>query len=423
MQVAQLGLPVAVLAAQANPHSNFPGNCIKQSKSFRGKSTPRLFFPFLHPIIKPNLLNCFVGNFFTDVLVISLTMINVLDGVMAHMIKNRVLVSILILLVILGSGPVLTGVEVTAVLAQTVVDLLPENNLVENPWFRNGNRPSLEGWTDAAGENAIWSLSQKQSNPSPDEVVGTSARLAFGSGQGGGTGQGGVDSYLYQVIEADPSLTHLQFKIHWVTQWIDQAAVTIYGGNSVNGPWTAVWVPLDVDQSTSSGGAWTQTELLDTTIAEGFPFYKIELFGRYPDGRQQGAKYTGVYFNVDGEAGAVVEPPPAPTEEPAQPEPTTPPPAETAVSPTNTPAATAVPEEAQPTAEPETIAAVASTPEPEPTQPAPRPTRVRETAVPDNNITPTNNTNTPSPIYLAIIVILLLLVIVLGIGWARAARS
>ncbi|WP_420628175.1 hypothetical protein [Candidatus Leptofilum sp.] len=330
------------------------------------------------------------------------------------MIKNRVLVSILILLALLGSG--------TAVLAQTIVDPLPENNLIENPWFREGNRPSLAGWTDAAGNNVIWSLSQKQSNPSPDQVIGTSARLAFGSGQGGGTGQDGVDSYLYQVVAADPSLTHLQFKIHWVTQWIDRAAVTIYGGSSADGPWTAVWVPLDIDQSTSTGGAWTQTELLDTTISEGFPFYKVELFGRYPEGRQQGAKYTGVYFAIDGNGGEVAETLPTPTEAASQPEPTAQAAAETALPPTNTPMPTAVPDEAQPTAEPDAAVAVAATPEPDPTQPAPRPTRVlRETAVPDINIPPTNNT--PSTIYLIIIGILLLLVIVLGIGWARAARN
>ncbi|WP_420642510.1 hypothetical protein [Candidatus Leptofilum sp.] len=330
------------------------------------------------------------------------------------MIKRRVLVWIFLILTLLGST--------AAVLAQTIVDPLPENNLIENPWFREGNKPSLTEWTDAAGSNVIWSLSQKQSNPSPDEIIGTSARLAFGSGQGGGTGQGGVDSYLYQVVAADSSLTHLQFKIHWVTQWIDRAAVTIYGGNSADGPWTAVWVPLEIDQSTSTGGAWTQTELLDTTIAEGFPFYKVELFGRYPEGGRQGVKYTGVYFSVDGNAGEVADAPPSPTEESSQPEPTAQPPAETAVPPTNTPMPTAVPEEAQPTMESAAAVAIAATPELDPTEPAPRPTRVeRETAVPDTNPAPTAN-NTPSPIFLVILGILLLLVIILGIGWARATR-
>ena len=329
---------------------------------------------------------------------------------MLRMFKSRLLY-LLLLIVLLGSS--------TAVFAQTVVAPLPDNNLIQNPWFRNGNQPSLEAWTDAAGSNVIWSLSQKRSNPSPDDVSGTSARLAFGSGQGGGTGEGGVDAYLYQVVAADPALTHLQFKIHWVTQWIDRATVTIYGGSSENGPWTAVWVPLDVDQTTTSGGAWTQTELLDTTIAAGFPFYKIELFGRYPAGRQQGVKYTGVFFSTDGNAGEVATPPPAePTATTAAPgpEPTLVPAEETALSPTNTPAP-----QIEDTAEPETAVSAATTAQPELTRPAARPTRqASPTPFANAAVTPANDSI--SPVYLVVIGVLLLVVIFLGIGWARAAR-
>lgn len=330
---------------------------------------------------------------------------------MTFLKKFRLFV-LLFLLAWLGAG--------TAVLAQTIVEPLPDNNLIQNPWFRSGNQPSLDGWTDAAGTNVIWSLSQKPSNPSPDQVIGTSARLAFGSGQGGGTGQAGVDAYLYQVVAADPNLTHLRFKIHWVTQWIDRAAVTIYGGDSADGPWTAVWTPLEINQATSTGGAWTQTDLLDTTIAQGFPFYKIELFGRYPDGRQQGAKYTGVYFAVDSSAGSAAESAPA---EPTQPPLPTSAPAAEATSPTRPGRATAVPptSAASPTTVAEETAVAATSPQPEPTQPPARPTRqIRPTPVPDAGIAPGGDTI--SPFYLGVIVVLLLMVVVLGIGWARAAR-
>lgn len=331
--------------------------------------------------------------------------------------RNRLFVLLLTLFVLLGSG--------TAVFAQTIVEPLPDNNLIQNPWFRSGNQPSLAGWTDAAGSNVIWSLSQKPSNPSPDEVLGTSARLAFGSGQGGGTGQGGVDAYLYQVVAADPALTHLRFKTQWVTQWIDRATVTIYGGSSADGPWTAVWTPLDVNQNTSSGGAWTQTELLDITISEGFPFYKVELFGRYPDGRQQGVKYTGVFFAVDGNAGEITAaeatvpvatlPPPdsAVTEQ----EPTARPGRGTAVPPTNTPIPTTAPDNAGLG----TAVAAVNTPLPEPTQPPARPAQPTRTEPRQEPISTTTNTGI-SGVYLGIIVVLLLLVIVLGIGWVRSAR-
>ncbi len=332
---------------------------------------------------------------------------------MHRLISTRLPLLLLTIFLLLGSS--------TAVFAQTDADSLPDDNLVQNPWFRNGNQPSLDGWLDTAGNNAIWSLSQKRSNPTPDQVVGTSARLAFGSGQGGGVGQDGVDAYLYQVVAADPSLTHLKFKIHWVTQWIDKATVTIYGGGSADGPWTAVWVPLDIDQSTSSGGAWTQTELLDTTIAEGFPFYKVELFGRYPAGRQQGVKYTGVYFAVDNNAGEIATPLPeiaTPTAEPISPEPTLVPAQETIIPPTHTP----TPELALESA----AVSAASTPDAEQTRPSARPaqptrtprTETQETAVEPN--APANDTI--SGVYLIIIAVLLLIVIALGVGWARAAR-
>jgi hypothetical protein len=232
-----------------------------------------------------------------------------------------------------------------------------------------------------------------------------------------------VDAYLYQVVAADSSLTHLQFKTHWVTQWIDRATITIYGGTSGDGPWTAVWVPLDVNQSTTSGGAWTQTELLDTTIPDGFPFYKIELFGRYPEGRQQGVKYTGVYFTVDNNAGEVVElvAPVTPQSTVAdEPEPTTRPVRQTAVPATTSPIPTAVPDESAD--EQETAVAEVSTPESDPTQPAVRPTQPARTTPNLNAATATPADNSVSPVSLLIIGILLLLVIVLGIGWLRAAR-
>ncbi|RMG97967.1 MAG: hypothetical protein D6706_07855 [Chloroflexi bacterium] len=252
---------------------------------------------------------------------------------------------------------------VTAVLAFPVPPL-PDGNLITNPWFRsaqNPNRPGLDGWTDAAGPNTYWSTSQKDSNPSPDNVTGTAARFASGSGQGGGTGQGGVDAFLYQVVAADPNKRLLRFKTHWVTGWIERAGVTIYGSDAPDGPWTAVWTPLEVTQATSSGMVWTETPLLEQVIERGYAYYKVELFGRYPEGRRQGVKFTGVYFSV-GEAIAVTELPAVPVGTPERvpastPEPTLLPtetatsvptatvtpmqlPAETAVLPTNTPVLT-----------------------------------------------------------------------------------
>jgi hypothetical protein len=191
--------------------------------------------------------------------------------------------------------------------------------LLTNPWFRsasNPNKPGLDGWTDAAGPNVYWSTSQKDSNPSPDSVQGTSARFAFGSGQGGGTGQGGVDAYLYQVVSADSMKQTLQFQTQWVTSWIEQATVTIYGGASPGGPWTSVWVPLLVIDSSGDDHYWSQPAVLQqTSIASGYSYYKVELHARYPEDRQIGAKFTGVYFAVSDADGS---PNPTPTPDPGQ---------------------------------------------------------------------------------------------------------
>lgn len=55
---------------------------------------------------------------------------------------------------------------------------LPDDNLIQNPWFRTGNRPSLDGWIVIGPADGGWRPSQKLGNPTPDDVVGTAARLS-----------------------------------------------------------------------------------------------------------------------------------------------------------------------------------------------------------------------------------------------------
>lgn len=197
-------------------------------------------------------------------------------------------------------GLLLITLFVQSTVYAVLVDPLPDGNLVTNPWFRNGNRPDLLGWIEESPGGKYWSTSQKDSNPSPDSVVGTSARLANGAGQGGyGTGVGGVDAILSQVVVANPGHRQLTFKAHWVTGWISSAFITIYGSESPDGPWQTVWIPLQVNTENSSHMAWTQTELLTTVIVKGFGYYKVELFGNYPENTAQGFKVTGVYFTTN----------------------------------------------------------------------------------------------------------------------------
>jgi len=204
------------------------------------------------------------------------------------------------------------------------VDPLPSDNLITNPWFRSSadpNESGLDGWIDAAGPNTYWSTSQKDTSPSPDILNGTAARLDAIPGQSDGQGQPGVDSYLYQTVAADPSQKHLKFDMHWVIHTIDPAEVTIYGGNSSDGPWTYLWTPFyiveyeRVQPPPGAGQDWLwqyysdSTNLVETTLSQGYPYYNLEVHAKLIDD-QSGFKFTGVYFTVTDEPPSPSPPPP-----------------------------------------------------------------------------------------------------------------
>ena len=187
---------------------------------------------------------------------------------------------------------------------------LPGDNLVVNPWFRTGDKPSLAGWTTTAVRGG-WVASQKQGNPTPDETVGTAARLSTGRGaeQRGKTIDPGIDGYLYQVIPADPSKTTLKFDLYWVTHTVNPAVVTIYGGPTPEGPWIPVWQPFYevhtrriVPESRRAQELWryysNTTDLVTTTLERGYPYYKLELRANLPD-HYGGFKVTGIRFAVE----------------------------------------------------------------------------------------------------------------------------
>ncbi|MFZ5425128.1 MAG: hypothetical protein ACOZAO_05005 [Patescibacteria group bacterium] len=227
------------------------------------------------------------------------------------------------------------------VAAAFIVPQLPSDNLINNPWFRNSlNKPSLEGWTDATGPLGSWGATDKDGNPTPNNVIGTAARVSAGMGGSNSNLPPHYDAYLYQVVAADPTQTTLNFDTYWVAHTIKPAEVTIYGSNTPNGSWTPVWKPFNQNITTTlfsppgeNHNYWlwnyysNTTDKVSTTIAMGYPYYKVEIHVNFPDA-DGGFKITGVYFSTSHTNGNPnptpnPEPVPTPTPEPTpSPEPT-----------------------------------------------------------------------------------------------------
>lgn len=265
---------------------------------------------------------------------------------MIHLLERRTRHSVLLGALLTVGLALLAGVLSVSAFH---VPAIPSDNLIVNPWFRAANDntvSALDSWTDANGLNRYWSSSQKESNPSPDvfpsavcgsqpTYCGTAARLSETPGESGGVGLPGVTARLYQVVSADPSHNQLTFFAHWVSHVIDHAEVNIYGSTGPGGPWTFLWQPFYHEQDSvvqpPPGGdvedLWEMTGFLSVSIAQGYPYYKVEVEALLPQSdKQTGFKITGVYFRtqLDGGPGPTSSPPPASSR--------TPPP-----GPTNTP--------------------------------------------------------------------------------------
>jgi hypothetical protein len=116
----------------------------------------------------------------------------------------------------------------------------------------------------------------------------------------------GVDVYIYQVVNANPTHRRLQFFMYWVNHKLDIAEAKIYGSQSSSGPWTEIWNPIIISQDVNPpkgfapghlGVPWYETGIMESTLGAGYPFYKIELHARYPASDTQqgdvGVKITG----------------------------------------------------------------------------------------------------------------------------------
>jgi hypothetical protein len=193
------------------------------------------------------------------------------------------------------------------VIAADPMPPLPEDNLVVNPWFRTGSKPSIDGWSRTPADRG-WSPSQKEGNPTPDKLAGTAARVSTGrtvENRGQNT-RAKEDVYLYQVMPADPAKLALKFDMYWVTHTLNPGEVNIYGSDSKDGPWTQLWQPfyqvhtkVVIPASRRGNDLWPHysdlTDLVTTNLAKGYPFYKLEVHANLPDA-SGGFKISGVYF-------------------------------------------------------------------------------------------------------------------------------
>jgi hypothetical protein len=192
-----------------------------------------------------------------------------------------------------------------------LVPPLPEDNLIFNPWFRTGSRPSLDGWVMTSTGRGGWGATQKQGNPTSDGIVGTCARVSTGRGasRAGWSIDPGVDAYLSQIVAADPQKRTLKFDMYWVTHTVNPGVVNVYAGSSPQGPWQKVWQPFfqvyakRIAPSSGRGqDLWfyysDTTDLVTTTLAQGYPYYKIEIHANLPDANG-GFKVNGIYFAVE----------------------------------------------------------------------------------------------------------------------------
>ncbi len=185
---------------------------------------------------------------------------------------------------------------------------LPEDNLIKNPWFRG----KLEPWV---GDGNWQSDTTKWGNPAPDEQAGTAARISTGRRANSDVGKTvdiGKDAYLFQIVDADPAHRTLKFDMYWVAHTLNPGEVNVYGGPSPEGPWTHVWKPFHQvhkkavrpPAGRSANVLWKHysdlTELVTTTLPQGYPCYKVEVHANLPD-MSGGFKFTGVYFSTTAE--------------------------------------------------------------------------------------------------------------------------
>lgn len=173
-----------------------------------------------------------------------------------------------------------------------LVQQLPQNNYLLNPWLHGANlKETFEYWQP----DQYWSLSRPGiKNPSPDSQNGTAAKL--GPTRFQGKGLPGTAGYLSQIFAGNPEVTDLHFSAWVETIRHDYLIGRLYGDYIANGSFNnLLWTPLAIDFTT---GAYIPLTAVSTIPY--YPFYKFELEGMFSAGDSLGMKITGMYLGPNG---------------------------------------------------------------------------------------------------------------------------
>lgn len=250
---------------------------------------------------------------------------------------------------------VLFGIHTTDTQAFPYLSL-PSDNLIQNPWFADKQdcQYSGDGWSRNAASNGVeyWANSAKWQDPidvnCDGDFTGFAARFARKSGSSKEF-YPNEDARLWQVVgPVNQNDKTLHFHFLFVAHRVNQYKAEIYGSNSPNGPWTSIWVPLNITNCLSSDcvnnsppgdansgdrtGLWeavakhffkqSKIEPLVKTIPQGYQYYKVEFLMNYPNPSSSatgdvGGKLVRVYFKTSsGGGGSTPTPTPRTTATP-----------------------------------------------------------------------------------------------------------
>ena len=168
--------------------------------------------------------------------------------------------------------------------------MAPGLNQLVNPCFEGKHGAAPISWQQTGG----WDVSWKPSNPCSPSHMAARINDAAQSGLSGPD----RDERIWQVVHGQGADLVAEMQcVHHYAYFTD---MNIYGGETVEGPWTLVWTPFtlaDCSQDDRWDGVLRHDE---TVLTQPWPFYKVEFAAMYPPigpgGDEGGVKFTSAFF-------------------------------------------------------------------------------------------------------------------------------